>query len=131
MFGGETSKQAKLYSNWKRTRHLHRTLDTSLCFDSTDVTRSYVDQDGRRRCCGGSRLKGTQSYPDGLGTEVARQLSRYGAHDIIETESEDTDSDDLSSDTEDSSKFEDWPEDMLEGVLEAVWGTELPSDFCA
>ena len=131
MFGGETSKQAKLYSNWKRTRRLHRTLDTSLCFDSTDVTRSYVDQDGRRRCCGGSRLKGTQSYPDGLGTEVARQLSRYGAHDIIETESEDTDSDDLSSDTEDSSKFEDWPEDMLEGVLEAVWGTELPSDFCA
>ena len=101
-----------------------------MAFDSTGVTRSYVDQEGRRRCCGGSRLKGTQAYPDGLGTEVARQLSRYGAHDILETESEDTDSDDLSSDTDVNSKFEGWPENMLEGVLEAMGGTELPSDFC-
>ena len=109
MFGASTQKQIKPFSNWSRTSRLQRKFKNVGQFDSEGVTRSYVDASGKRKCCGGKRLKETQAYPDAFGKEVGRLMAQFGANDLIDTESEGTDDTDLSSDSEASGNFEDFP----------------------
>ena len=106
MFGASTQKQIKLFSNWSKTSRLQRKFKNVCQFDSEGVTRSYVDASGKRKCCGGKRLKETQAYPDAFGEVVGRLMAQFGANDLIDTESEGTDDTDLSSDSEASSNFE-------------------------
>ena len=129
MLGASTQKQIKLFSNWKKTSKLHRKLKNIGQFDSSEVTRTYTDSTGKRKCSGGKQMKETQAYPQAFGEEIGRLIAQSGANDLIETESEMTDDSDLSSDSDASSAFEDSPDAFMDGTLTELGAEMLPQNF--
>jgi len=96
-YGAFSQKPTKLWGTAPWLHKLTKTLkgwERQVIKDndvSSEVTRSWIDKHGKRRCEGGKHLKSTQSYPVGFGQAHALFFSQF-----IETDAdnfEDCDSD--------------------------------------
>ena len=112
MFGAESAKPITLMSSESWVSKLYRKRDRT--FNSEGNTVYSIDANGNSRYTAGPKLKGTQTYPAGFGTEVCRLYLENKKKLTVDADDLDTDSDD------DPVTADLWEDARLEALASAV-----------